>query len=308
MKVAVVQFEPVPRNVSLNLRKAAALLDSVAGRLWDEIEMLVFSELFATGYCFQGHDDILPFCEIVGIDEDSQGSALSTRPDSADIPALATPCLSWVRQQAQSRRVWIQYGFPRRSTVLQSSRPLLYNSLALVDPQGRVRCVYDKTHLYELDEKWAEEGSGFMSYRIEDDPASSLGRELLVGFGICMDLNPYQFRAPFESFEWASWHAHNGSQLLVCSMAWCLHKDDPRDEHHVISSDTLNYWAQRSLPLIQKSKTGDDIYMIVSNRVGVEQGSRFVGTSCVLRYSQEKARLVASLGVDDEAVLVVDVM
>lgn len=27
-----------------------------------------------------------------------------------------------------------------------------------------------------------------------------------VGLGICMDINPYRFEAPFDRFEWANFH------------------------------------------------------------------------------------------------------
>lgn len=49
---------------------------------------------------------------------------------------------------------------------------------------------------------------------------------LKVQVGICMDLNPYKFEAPFEKYEFASAAVRNDVSLVLCPMAW-LHPDSP---------------------------------------------------------------------------------
>lgn len=49
---------------------------------------------------------------------------------------------------------------------------------------------------------------------------------LKVQVGICMDLNPYKFQAPFEKYEFAKAAVRNDVSLVLCPMAW-LHTDSP---------------------------------------------------------------------------------
>lgn len=108
-----------------------------------------------------------------------------------------------------------------------------------------------------------------------------------------MDINPYQFKAPFDTFEWASHHCDHGSNLLVCSMAW------------IKSEGIVNYWAARMTPFINQSLKYD-ITVCISNRTGTEKDSVFGGFSCVLKFSGGKVFLMASLDLVEEGYLVVD--
>lgn len=60
--------------------------------------------------------------------------------------------------------------------------------------QGELVTVYDKSFLYSSDKTWAEEGTGFMTVKI---PQRGSEQMLHCGLGICMDINPYGFQAPF---------------------------------------------------------------------------------------------------------------
>ena len=63
----------------------------------------------------------------------------------------------------------------------------------LVSPQGDLVINYDKHFLYETDETWAEEGESFKVFK----NLKIAQKALNVGFGICMDLSPYQFKARY---------------------------------------------------------------------------------------------------------------
>lgn len=49
---------------------------------------------------------------------------------------------------------------------------------------------------------------------------------LKVQVGICMDLNPYKFTAPFEKYEFGQAALNNDASLVLCPMAW-LHNNSP---------------------------------------------------------------------------------
>lgn len=68
-----------------------------------------------------------------------------------------------------------------------------------------------------------------------------------------------------------------------------------------IVQNTLAYWAMRLSPLI-----GSDAIFIACNRVGTERGTRFTGSSCVMRLSQTPS-VLGFLGKFEEQVIVVEV-
>ncbi|KAG0002251.1 Carbon-nitrogen hydrolase [Entomortierella chlamydospora] len=109
----------------------------------------------------------------------------------------------------------VQVGYPEKRIVTDDNGQSIekyYNSLAFVSPGGKLLATYAKHFLYYTDENWAEEGPAFMS-----TPVETLGQ---VGFGICMDVNPYQFKAPFTDFEFSRFHLNKETSLILCSMAW----------------------------------------------------------------------------------------
>lgn len=114
---------------------------------------------------------------------------------------------------------------------------------------------------------------------------------LQIGLGICMDLNPYEFTAPFTAYEFAQFHRTSSSSLLLCAMNWLamadtlpalklLHRHGDRDSSddgttgrirrngeraHV--ENMVGYWVARLQPLL-----GEQCVVVVANRVGEERG------------------------------------
>jgi protein N-terminal amidase len=43
-----------------------------------------------------------------------------------------------------------------------------YNSAYIIDRQGNLLANYRKTHLFETDKTWAQEGQGFGSYELQN--------------------------------------------------------------------------------------------------------------------------------------------
>ncbi|KAF9113666.1 Carbon-nitrogen hydrolase [Mortierella sp. AM989] len=116
-------------------------------------------------------------------------------------------------------------GYPEKRITTDDdgqSTEKYYNSVCFVSPEGKLLATYAKHFLYYTDENWAEEGPAFISIPIE-----TLGQ---VGFGICMDVNPYQFKAAFNEFEFSRFHFNNKTNLMLCSMAWNKGEIAPKKE------------------------------------------------------------------------------
>ena len=67
----------------------------------------------------------------------------------------------------------------------------MYNSIAIIDRQGKLYCNYRKTHLYYNDMLWAEEGSGFVVIELKN----LKGEVFKCAPAICMDINPKDFKS-----------------------------------------------------------------------------------------------------------------
>ncbi|KAI9489758.1 carbon-nitrogen hydrolase [Zychaea mexicana] len=231
----------------------------------DAIDLLVLPEMALTGYVFKSHDEIQPFLE------DAEWGTT----------------VQWAKRQAQRLCSFVVVGYPQSPG---------YNSLCCVNPQGHLVKTYQKAFLFETDERWAAEGPGFVSMTIE-----GLGR---VGFGICMDINPYQFKAPFDAYEFARFHDDQDTQIIVCCMAW-LQGNNNNNSSTSSVTDTISYWAQRLAPLIVQNRRR--VCVVACNRTGSEKGSTFAGGSSILQVGYNTPRLLNHMGSRDSGVMIVDV-
>lgn len=177
-----------------------------------------------------------------------------------------------------------------------------YNSLLVVDENGELVLNYRKSFLYYADETWAAEGDverGFLKVSFGEHRP-----QVDTTFGICMDINPYKFEAPFTAWELANRVLDSKSQLVILSMAWLTLLS--REELDALADqpemDTFNYWIQRFLPLIRRKmqhEAGVDgdgnkkIVIVFANRTGEEPGTgekppaRYAGTSAIIAVTQQ---------------------
>ncbi|KAI9019241.1 carbon-nitrogen hydrolase [Phycomyces nitens] len=265
MKLACCQFEPTWGACQKNIAKADQLLNKFKS---GDIDVLVLPEMAFTGYVFNSLQEIKPFLQ----------------------DAETGQTTMWAKQQALRLKCFVLAGYPE--IAQENGETKYYNSQCCVNRQGELVYTYRKHFLYEVDENWAQEGPGFASIEIK-----GLGK---VGFGICMDLNPYRFEAPFDAYEFANYHVQNKTRLLLCSMAW-LRSRGTKSGSRVL--DTIKYWANRLNPL---SESPSPVYFVACNRTGTERGSTFAGGSCVLEMSPQ-ILLHDKLQEDDQDVLVVDI-
>lgn len=289
---------------------------------FNSLERFILNDIFGlstyclTGYNFPSLDAIRPYLE----------------------PAGTGPSAVWAQETAKRLHCKVCVGYPEIEASLDDTEPAKhYNSLIVVDEHGDVIHNYRKSFLYFTDETWAAEGNverGFheLSFRAREisGPDSTTGRvgdiprdaaagseeekRVATSFGICMDINPYKFEAPWTAFEFANRVLDSQSQLVIVSMAWLTHAS--REELDALDGapemQSLNYWLQRLRPLLEKKMqhardldgqtagTNADIpkkvVIVFANRAGEEPASddtkppaRYAGTSTVLAITQRPA-------------------
>lgn len=240
LKAGVVQFSPAYGRVADNLDR---LGDLVAEGVRQGAQLLVLPEMAWTGYLWPDAPTLSPWAETAG-----QG-----------------PGQDRLAEWARRWDVALVFGFPERAAGG------LFNSQALVTPDGGALPVYRKTHLFEADEWWASPGdTGYRQW------ASPWG---LLGSGICMDLN-YP--------DLADYHGSSGTDVLVFSTNWL-------DQ----GVDIVPYWEEKLRGSDGRGFRGPALF---ANRGGEEFGVAFRGQSAVFF----DARCIASLPGKDDGVLVVD--
>lgn len=244
-------------------------------------------------------------------------------------PAGQGRSAEWARETATRLRCKVCVGYPEielttasppagtENALASREQGKCYNSLIVVDENGEVVLNYRKSFLYYTDETWAEEGDverGLL--KVEFGGGHGELKHADTTFGICMDINPYKFEAPFTAWEFANRVLDSKSQLVILSMAWLtlLSKEELGALADKPEMDTFNYWIQRFLPLL-KRKMGHDseidgnggnqsskkIIIVFANRAGEEPNTgdkppaRYAGTSAIIAVTQ-RAQVRAGVG------------
>jgi protein N-terminal amidase len=216
------------------------------------------------------------------------------------------PSASWARETAKRLQCKVCVGYPEIEKDPQNpDQVTYYNSLLVVDEKGEVIHNYRKSFLYYTDETWAAEGQverGFRELQIRE-------KQVATSFGICMDINPYKFEAPFDKWEFATRVLDSKSQLVILSMAWLtlLSREELDALKDKPEMDTFNYWLQRFWPLLKKkmehevdidgTKKTDSpkkVVIVFANRSGEEPPAdatklpaRYAGTSAIIAVTQK---------------------
>ncbi|KAJ3020413.1 Carbon-nitrogen hydrolase [Thoreauomyces humboldtii] len=276
MRLACLQLSPELGQPTRNRSHADALLAELELKK-GSVDLLILPEMCFSGYTFASREAVLPFAE---------------KDDGETV--------QWAKRWAKALDATVQVGFPRLvPSEAADSPPILYNSVAIVGPTS-VLNFYDKHFLFETDQAWASPGSSFRNI------PTSLG---VLGPGICMDLNPFEFEAPFDAYEYANWHLKHGTQTLTLSMAWILGEEGGEGDDggemwgEMPVQSSLRYWAMRMHPVVEAD---DPVIFACANRVGQEKETTFCGSSCVMVLGGKQITLLGALGRREEGVLLVD--
>ncbi|KAH6963611.1 hypothetical protein DER45DRAFT_116405 [Fusarium avenaceum] len=277
MRIGCLQFAPQVGDVDNNLNRADAVLSRANP---DDLDVLVLPELAFSGYNFKSLQDITPFLE----------------PSGSGITSL------WARTIALKYNCTVTVGYPEKVDVSPKwpTGPEYYNSVIVVNGDGETIANYRKSFLYSTDETWAlEGGQGFY-----DGFIPGLGN---TSIGICMDLNPYKFEAPWHAFEFAHHILEVESNLVIVSMAWNT-REDPRRFTRMPNEpdmETLTYWVTRLEPLI-RHESDEEIIVVFCNRCGNEDEALYAGTSAVIGIHDGEVKVYGLLGRGEKELLVVD--
>ncbi|KAK6193242.1 centromere/microtubule-binding protein cbf5 [Pestalotiopsis sp. IQ-011] len=277
MIIGCLQFAPRVGDVDNNLSRAESILDTADP---EHLDLLVLPELAFSGYNFKTLREIYPFLE----------------PTGTGITSV------WARSVALKYDCAVAVGYPETADVSHKwpTSPEYYNSLIMVNKDGDAWALYRKSHLYYTDETWALEGpEGFWKGYLP-----GIGK---IAMGICMDINPYKFEAPWNAFEFAAHAIRVSANVVIVSMAWLTHEDPSsfltRPEEPDL--DTLTYWVQRMEPLIRREDE-EEVIVIFANRSGTEDDVLYAGTSAVLGIQDGEVTVYGLLGRGEEKLLVVD--
>lgn len=293
MRIATLQFNPVLGAVEQNMNTATSLLESSTTVYPTDIDLLVLPELAFSGYNFNSIDHIRPYLE----------------------PTTAGPTTRWAVETAMRCDCYVLVGYPEIST--RDDKQPSYNSLVVISPEGRILRNYRKSFLYYTDETWASEGFNSSSDG-QGNPTlgkapffcGDVGDLVGLGLGICMDINPYRFVAPWTDYEFANHMLENRAKLVILSMAWItrLLPDEMAAEPDKPDMETVAYWLERFHPFVEKAPE-EEVIVVFANRCGtegktnssiaiakndpVEQGDRvcYAGSSCIMRFQGGNVRM-----------------
>ena len=161
------------------MQKAESILSEINPE--QKVDILVLSEMVFTGYKFADKKDIEPYLEKAG-----EG-----------------PTFEWCKQQALRLGCWVFCGYPE-ILVDENKETHLYNSQMVITPSGEFVKSYKKHFLYDTDKTWAEPGPGFdtMELFLPRSPE----HKVKIGHGICMDINPWEFKADSQKMEFGNYH------------------------------------------------------------------------------------------------------
>lgn len=314
MRIATLQFAPKLGETSANIDRANTLLSSSLTSLV-KIDLLVLPELALSGYNFPSLAAILPYLE----------------------PTCSGPSTAWAKATAARFKCIVSIGYPELCTTSDLSGVstnrgdgvTAYNSTVTVSPGGQILAHYRKTHLYYTDEIWAKEGpEGFITTTLDFpsrttvSPVEEVTRKQpqpqekkRVAWGICMDINPRKFTAPWDKYEFTSAAIASDADMVVISTAWLTSLTGESLAADPLLPDmmTFAYWTERLEPLIQSLEK--EVLVVLANRCGEEpggtdhagrEGVRYAGSSWVGQCGHGKINVWKMLGRAEEGVLIAD--
>ena len=163
------------------------------------------------------------------------------------------------------------------TSFFEADGPHHYNSLAMIDPDGKIMGVYRKTHIPDgpgYQEKYYFR-PGDTGYKVWDTPYGK------VGVGIC----------------WDQWYAEAATGMMLKGADTLLYPTAIGSEPYDNALDTHESWqlAQRGHAAMNR------VPVAAANRIGLEGAQKFYGASFIADHT---GRLVQEFGSTEEGVLV----
>ena len=152
-----------------------------------------------------------------------------------------------------------------------------YNSLAMIDPDGRIMGVYRKSHIpdgpgYEEKFYFRPGNTGFKVWP---------GAGTTLGVGVC----------------WDQWYPETARAMMLMGAEILFYPTAIGTEPHDPDLDTSRLWRRAMIG----HAVSNVVPVVAANRIGTENGQRFYGHSFIC---DERGDILAELGADETGVIV----
>jgi N-carbamoylputrescine amidase len=166
------------------------------------------------------------------------------------------------------------------ASVFESDGPHYYNSIAMIDADGRVLGVYRKSHIpdgpgYEEKFYFRPGDTGFRTW------STRYGN---IGVGIC----------------WDQWFPEAARAMVLAGADLLLYPTAIGSEPHDPGLDTRDPWRRVMVGHAVANATP----VAAANRIGIEDGQRFYGSSFI---ADARGDLLADMSSDEEGIAVADI-
>ena len=188
-------------------------------------------------------------------------------------PTEEHPSVLAMQALAAELGIWIPTSF------FEADGPHHYNSLAMINPDGKVAGVYRKSHIpdgpgYEEKFYFRPGNTGFKVWP---------GAGTTLGVGIC----------------WDQWYPETARAMMLMGAEILFYPTAIGTEPHDPDLDTSRLWRRAMIG----HAVSNVVPVVAANRIGTECGQRFYGHSFIC---DERGDLVAEFGAGETGVLVAE--
>jgi N-carbamoylputrescine amidase len=246
IKVAALQLE-LGGDIDSNIAAVTGLVREAAGK---GAQVVLPPELFEGPY----------FCRT-----EDEGLFATARPTEAHASVVA------MRKLADELKIWIPTSFFERDG------PHHYNSLAMIDPDGKIMGTYRKSHIPDgpgYEEKFYFR-PGNTGFKVWDGPAHEK-----LGVGIC----------------WDQWYPETARAMMLMGAEILFYPTAIGTEPHDPDLDTSRLWRRAMIG----HAVSNVVPVVAANRIGTEGDQRFYGHSFIC---DERGDLLAEFGATETGVL-----
>ncbi len=181
------------------------------------------------------------------------------------------PSVLAMQELAAELKIWIPTSF------FEAEGPHYYNSLAMVNPDGKVVGVYRKSHIpdgpgYEEKFYFRPGNTGFKVWP---------GAGTTLGVGVC----------------WDQWYPETARAMMLMGAEILFYPTAIGTEPHDPDLDTSRLWRRAMIG----HAVSNVVPVVAANRIGTEGGQRFYGHSFIC---DERGDILDEFGAEETGVLV----
>jgi N-carbamoylputrescine amidase len=185
-------------------------------------------------------------------------------------PTAEHPAVIAMQKLAAELKVYIPTSF------FEAEGPHHYNSLAMIDDQGRIMGVYRKSHIpdgpgYEEKFYFRPGNTGFKVWH---------AGEATLGVGFC----------------WDQWYPETARSMMLMGAEILFYPTAIGSEPHDPDLDTSRLWRRAMIG----HAVSNVVPIVAANRIGTEGGQRFYGHSFIC---DERGDMLAEFGGEETGVL-----